>query len=66
MILLLGFKRLRMDQKKTKKKKKNEQELIERLLGTNDCGQEGIGVMAIGSSFYIGEKRFFSNDNNNN
>lgn len=55
-----------MKVKKSKKKKNQEQQLIERLLGTNDCGEEGIGVMAIGRTFYVGEKKIFSNDIKNN
>lgn len=51
-----------MDLKKSKKRKDKEQELIERLLGTNDCGEEGIGNMIIGSTFYVGEKHDFSNE----
>ena len=61
-ILLSEFKRKRMDHKKTKKEKEEQQRLIEKLLGTNDCGDEGIGVMIIGSTFYVGERHIFSNE----
>lgn len=39
-----------------------EQELIERLLGTNDCGLDGIGTMVIGTTFYVGNPQIFSNE----
>lgn len=39
-----------------------EQELIERLLGTNDCGLDGIGTMIVGTTFYVGDPHTFSND----
>jgi len=51
-----------MNQKKSKKDKSERQELIERLLGTNDCGEKGIGDMVIGSTFYVGRRYRFSND----
>lgn len=32
----------------------DKEKLIEKLLGTNDCGEKGIGTMIINKTFYVG------------